>query len=220
MKKTLQFLEKINKNNNREWFAKHKLEYDAIVLENKLFFNEVYNELQQQDSLNNIHLFRIYKDVRFSKDKLPYKTNLGVGFSRTKPKLRGGYYVHIEPNNSFVGGGFWSPNSEDLFRIRKEFEMDSSQIKKITTAKKFTTYFGELQGNEAVKTAPKGFDKNHPDINLIKKKQFVVKRKFTNDEVLSANFKKEIIATFIAMRPFFDYMSDVLTTDLNGEALL
>lgn len=219
MKKAFEFLRQVRENNNREWFAQNKATYDEIVKENKVFFNQVYSELQKHDSLEGIHIFRIYKDVRFSKDKLPYKTNFGASFSRTKPLLRGGYYVHLEPDNSFVGGGFWAPSNEDLFRIRKEFEMDTTEIQKITSDKTFLKYFGELRGEDGVKTAPKGFDKNHPAIDLIKKKQYVVMRKFSDKEVFSADFQKEIIATFLAMRPLFDYMSEVLTTDLNGEPL-
>ena len=219
MKRGFEFLKQIKENNNREWFTKHKPEYDLIVKENKVFFEQIYSELQKHDSLQGIHVFRIYKDVRFSKDKSPYKTNFGAGYSRTKPMLRGGYYIHLEQNESFVGGGFWSPNSEDLLRIRKEFERDTTEIEKITSDNTFVKYFGELEGEDGVKTAPKGFDKNHPAINLIKKKQFVVKRKFTDKEVLSDDFQKEVMATFLAMRPFFDYMSELLTTDLNGQPL-
>ncbi|TAE79933.1 MAG: DUF2461 domain-containing protein, partial [Bacteroidetes bacterium] len=141
------------------------------------------------------------------------------GYSRTKPLLRGGYYVHLEPNNSFVGGGFWGPNPADLLRIRKEFEMDTTEIERITRNKTFVKYFGTLDGEDAVKTAPKGFDKNHPAIDFIKKKQFVVRRPFTDKEVLSGRFEQEVLLTFLAMRPFFDYMSDILTTDLNGKSL-
>jgi uncharacterized protein (TIGR02453 family) len=219
MNNTLKFLEKLRENNNREWFAIHKPEYEEIVKENKVFFNQIFAELQKHDSLNARHIFRIYKDVRFSKDKSPYKINLGAGYSRTKPALRGGYYIHIEPNNSFVGGGFWSPNNEDLLRIRKEFEADTTAINKITSNDTFIKYFGELKGEEGVKTAPKGFDKNHPAINLIKKKQFVVMRKFMDEEVVSHDFQQAVISTFLAMRPFFDYMSEILTSDLNGESL-
>jgi len=219
MKKAFEFLEQIKENNNREWFAHNKAIFEDIVKENKVFFNQIYNELQKHDRLEGIHIYRIYKDIRFSKDKTPYKTNFGVSFSRTKPLLRGGYYIHLEPGNSFVGGGFWAPNNEDLLRIRKEFEMDTSEIDKIISDKTFVKYFGTLQGEDGVKTAPKGFDKNHPAIDLIKKKLFVVMRKFSDKEVFSADFQKEIISTFLAMRPFFNYMSDVLTTDLNGESL-
>lgn len=220
MKNTLKFLKHLKENNNREWFANHKTAYDSIVKENKVFFNNIQSEFEKYDSLNEIHIFRIYKDVRFSKDKSPYKTNLGAGLSRVKPKLRGGYHILIEPDNSFVGGGFWSPNNADLLHIRKEFEANTTEIEAITSNNTFVKYFGELKGEEGVKTAPKGFDKNHPAIDLIKKKQFIAQRKFTDQEVLSKDFQQEIIATFLAMRPFFDYMSEILTADLNGESLV
>lgn len=219
MKKAFEFLKQIKDHNNRESFAEHKLVYQAIMEENKAFFTKIYAELSKHDGLAGMHQFRIYKDVRFSKDKSPYKTNLGIGYSRTKPLLRGGYYVHLEPNNSFVGGGFWGPNPADLLRIRKEFEMDTTEIERITRNKTFVKYFGTLDGEDAVKTAPKGFDKNHPAIDFIKKKQFVVRRPFTDKEVLSGRFEQEVLLTFLAMRPFFDYMSDILTTDLNGKSL-
>jgi uncharacterized protein (TIGR02453 family) len=220
MKTTFEFLSKLKKNNNREWFAANKPAFDEIVKENKVFFTEIYTEFQKHDDLSGIHIYRIYKDIRFSKDKTPYKTNLGVGFSRTKPALRGGYYLQIEDNNTFVGGGFWSPNNEDLLRIRKEFEADTTAIEKITSHPTFIEFFGELQGEDGVKSAPKGFDKNHPAIDLIKKKQFIVMRQFTNAEVLAPNFQAEVVKSFVAMRPFFNYMSEVLTTDLNGESVL
>lgn len=219
LKKGLDFLKQLNKNNNRVWFTENKSRYDLIVKDNKRFFEKIFTDFQQYDSLSNVHVFRIYKDVRFSKDKTPYKTNFGAGFVRTKPMLRGGYYIHLEPGQSFVGGGFWNPESQDLLRIRKEFEYDDSEIRKIISDETFVRFFGTLKGEDAVKTAPKGFDKNHPAIDLIKKKQYVVMRKFTDEEVASKDFQENIIATFQAMRPFLDYMSEVLTTDLNGELI-
>lgn len=219
MKKAFEFLNNLKENNNREWFAQYKAEYDSIVKENKVFFNKIYTELQEYDHLKGIHIFRIYRDLRFSKDQsAPYKTNFGVGYSRSKPMLRGGYYIQLEPNNSFVGGGFWGPDTKDLLRIRKEFELNTTAIEKITSNETFIQYFGNIEG-DAVKTAPRGFDKNHPAIDLIRKKQYVVMRKFTDQEVLSGSFQKEVVLTLLAMRPFFDYMSEVLTTDLNGEPL-
>jgi uncharacterized protein (TIGR02453 family) len=219
MKKAFEFLNKVKENNNREWFTQHKPEHDEIVKANKVFFNQIYTELQKYDSLKGIHIFRIYNDVRFSKDKSPYKINFGAGYSRSKPMLRGGYYIHLEHNNSFVGGGFWAPNSADLLRIRKEFEMNTAEIETITTNTTFINFFETLKGEDGAKTAPRGFDKNHPAIDLIKKKQFVVMRKFIDSEVFSTSFQKEVISTFLAMRPFFDYMSEVLSTDLNGASL-
>ncbi|MFN1216796.1 DUF2461 domain-containing protein [Chryseobacterium kwangjuense] len=218
MKKSFEFLKKLEKNNTREWFTQNKQEYDTVVKENKVFFTKIYHELQEYDQLKGIHIFRIYRDVRFSKDPTPYKNNFGVGYSRSKPMLRGGYYIHLEPGNSFAGGGFWAPDTQDLLRIRKEFEFNTLEIEKITSDPTFIKYFEEIKG-DGVKTAPRGFDKDHPAIDLIRKKQFVVMRKFTDKEVFSDHFQKEILLTLLAMRPFFDYMSEVLTTDLNGESL-
>jgi len=217
-KTTLDFLEKLQENNNREWFAENKKKFDAEQKKIKTFFNEIGTSLGKIDSIERIQIFRIYRDVRFSKNKLPYKNHFSVGFSRTKPMLRGGYYLHIEPGASFVGGGFWEPNKEDLFRIRKEIELDASELRQIINQSTFKKYFGTLEGEE-LKTAPRDFDKMHPDIYLIRKKQFLVTRSFLDKEVLSTEFKDEVVETCKAMRPFFDYMSDVLSTNLNGESI-
>lgn len=212
------FLNDLQANNNREWFAANKKQFQLQEQKAKSFFESIYSKLEQVDGIEKMQIFRIYRDVRFSKDKSPYKNHFSVGFSRTKPLLRGGMYLHIENNASFVGGGFWTPNADDLFRIRKEIELDASELNAIISADTFVTYFSGLKGEE-LKTAPKGFDKTHEAIALIRKKQFLLTRNFTNKEVLSPNFSEEVIQTFCAMRPFFDYMSDVLTTDLNGESL-
>jgi uncharacterized protein (TIGR02453 family) len=213
-----QFLTQLKENNNREWFAENKKAFLAEEKLAKTFFTAVYTDLEKIDSLDKMQVFRIYRDVRFSKNKLPYKNHFSVGFNRAKPLLRGGMYLHIENNASFVGGGFWEPNAADLFRMRKEIEMDASELRAIIAEESFQKYFKTLEG-EVLKTAPKGFDKTHPDIDLIRKKQFLLTRSFTNEAVLSTNFQSEVIATFKAMRPFFNYMSDVLSTDLNGESI-
>lgn len=213
------FLHQLKENNNREWFASNKKAFQVEEQLAKAFFMAVYADLEKIDNLDKMQVFRIYRDVRFLKDKSPYKNHFSVGFNRSKPLLRGGMYLHIEDNASFVGGGFWEPNAADLFRIRKEIEVDASELRAIISEENFQKYFKTLQGEE-LKTAPKGFDKTHPAIDLLRKKQFLLTRRFSNDEVLSANFKDEVIASFKAMRPFFDYMSDVLNTDLNGASLL
>lgn len=215
---SLDFLSLLEKNNNRDWFAENKKAFQTEEKLMKAFFTEVFSDLEKIDSIEKMQIFRIYRDVRFSKNKLPYKINFSVGFNRSKPLLRGGMYLHIENNASFIGGGFWEPNNEDLLRIRKEIELDATELRKIITEKNFVKYFETLTGEE-LKTAPKGFDKLHPNIDLIRKKQYLLTRNFTNKQILSPNFKSEIIDTFAAMRPFFNYMSEVLTTDLNGESL-
>jgi len=217
-KAELDFLSELEKNNNRDWFTNNKKRFENHQKVIKTFFQEINEEFGKQDSIEKMQIHRIYRDIRFSKDKTPYKINFSVSFDRTKPHLRGGYYLHIQPGGSFVGGGFWEPNAEDLNRIRKEFEMDDEEIRAIIADENFKKYFGELKGEE-LKTAPKGFDKTHPAIDLIRKKQYLISRSFTDKEVTSENFKTEVLATFKAMRPFFDYMSDVLGTNLNGESL-
>ena len=219
IKKALEFLKKLEKNNNREWFAENKSEYDAALKATKAVFNEIYLKMQVHDELDKMKLFRIYRDVRFSKNKLPYKNNFGGTFHRVKPRLRGGYYVQIQPGNNFIACGFWDPNKEDLLRLRKEFEMDDDEIKTIINDSKFKSVWGELKGDE-LKTAPRNFDKDHEAINLIKKKQYIFTKQFTDAEVCKDDFAQKVNDYFKTIRPFFDYMSDVLTTDLDGVSLI
>ena len=219
-RETFSFLKRLSQNNNREWFTEHKKEFKEIENEVKQFYNQLSEHLNKHDKIDKVKIFRIYRDVRFSKDKTPYKTHFGGSFHRIKPHLRGGYYLHIQPNNeSFIATGFWDPNKEDLLRIRKEFETDAIEIRNIIAEKSFKENWGELAGDE-VKTAPKGFSKEHEAIDLIKKKQFIFTKKFTDKEVTSADFMTTVNDNFKAIRPFFNYMSDVLTTDLNGVSLL
>jgi uncharacterized protein (TIGR02453 family) len=219
-KEALEFFEKLEKNNDRDWFNIHKKEFKTIETKVKAVYNTVFEQLKTYDDVDKLKMFRIYRDVRFSKNKLPYKTHFGGSFHRTKPKLRGGYYLHIQPNNeSFIATGFWEPAPVDLLRIRKEFEMDDSEMRTILQDKKFNSIWGDFVGDE-VKTAPKGFSKEHKAIDLIKKKQYIFVKKFTDKEVLDENFLNNVNEAFKAIRPYFNYMSDVLTTDLNGVSLI
>ena len=219
-KSALDFFKKLHKNNNREWFTENKPEFKAIEAEVKSVYNEINNRLNTYDEIDKMKIFRVYRDVRFSKDKTPYKTHFGGSFHRKKPELRGGYYLHIAPNNeSFIATGFWEPQKDDLLRIRKEFEMDADEMRKIMSNKKFKEVWGDIVGDE-VKTAPKGFSKEDKNIDLIKKKQFIFTKKFTDKEILAPDFLNSVDDAFKTIRPYFDYMSDVLTTNLNGESLL
>jgi len=218
-KSTLDFLEELKKNNSREWFNEHKPQFQIEQQKAKDFYNALMERLKKHDDIDVFKLFRIYRDVRFSKDKTPYKPHFAGSFSRATKRLRGGYYLRIRPGESFLAGGFWEPNKEDLLRIRKEFEMDTTEIREIITNKTFVKCFGKLEGN-GLKTAPRGFDKAHPDMDLIKMKQFIVMRNFTDKEVLNPNFLDELDKSYKAMRPYFDYMSEILTTDLNGESII
>ncbi|MFT4645926.1 MAG: hypothetical protein ACI8ZX_002345 [Planctomycetota bacterium] len=216
---TLSFLKELKTNNNREWFTENK---PRFVKENEQFIafaDALLNEFKKYDNIETQNgkksVFRIYRDVRFSKDKTPYKKHFSGSFKRATKLLRGGYYFHIEPNNSFIGGGFWGPNSGDLLRIRKEIATDASEFREIISSPTFTETFGELKGDK-LKSAPRGFDKNHSDIDLLQFKQFIISKKISDKELLNPNFYKEVSCVFNAMKPFFDYMSAVLTTDENG----
>ncbi|SFN29342.1 TIGR02453 family protein [Paenimyroides ummariense] len=215
MQNVLDFINKLQKNNNREWFVENKKSFEDAKETVSSLFNHVYNELKPVDHLESLKIYRIYRDVRFSTDKTPYKNHFSMYIGRLQPEFRGGYYLHIEPENSFIGIGFFDPNKEDLLRIRKEIELDD-ELESILNSKDIKTTFGTLEGDE-VKTAPKGFDKTHERIALLKKKQFLLIHKFTDKEVLSLDFYKEAANVFKKSRPFVDYMTDVLLTNLNGE---
>jgi len=215
----LEFLQKLNANNTREWFEEHKGEFKTHESAMKVFYNAVLERMNQHDQIEKMKAFRIYRDVRFSKDKSPYKTHFAVSFSRAGASRRGGYYLHLKPGESFAAVGFWSPEKDDLFRIRKEWEQDASELKTILNKTDFKSVWGELQG-DSVKTAPKGFDKTHPEIELIRKKQFIFTRSFSDAEVLSSDFVNLVDGSYQAIRPYFDLMSAILTTNLNGESLI
>lgn len=217
MQNVLDYIKKLQQNNNREWFVDNKKSFEEAKESANQLFNAVYNELNLSDSLEPLKIYRIYRDVRFSADKTPYKTHFSMYMGRLKPDYRGGYYLHIEPGNSFLGVGFFDPNKEDLLRIRKEIELDN-ELEDILNSKEIKNTFGNLVGDE-VKTAPKGFDKNHERIALLKKKQFLLIHKFTDNEVLKPDFFKEAAKVFKKSRPFIDYMTDVLLTNLNGEEM-
>lgn len=216
---SLQFLKKLKQNNSRPWFNEHKVAFQKEQTKIKAFHNVIIENLNKHDEIDKYKLFRIYRDVRFSKDKTPYQPHFAASFSRLGAALRGGYYLRIRPGESFIAGGFWNPNKEDLYRIRKEFELDASEFRAILKEPNFKNTFGAIVGEE-LKSAPRDFDKAHPDIDLIRKKGFVARRHLSDQEVLSPDFIDNVDEYFRTLRPFFDYMSDVLTTNLNGESIL
>ncbi|NJB35604.1 DUF2461 domain-containing protein [Croceivirga sp. JEA036] len=218
-KETLNFLKDLAKNNNREWFAENKATFKEHEIVIKEFYQSVLDNLNKHDQIEKLKLFRIYRDVRFSKDKTPYKAHFAGSFTRAGAALRGGYYLRIKPGESFIAAGFFGPEKEDLLRIRKEWEQDASELREILNTTAFKNIWGNLEGEE-LKTAPKGFDKEHPAIEFIRKKQYLFTRSFTDKEVLSSSFTKTIDESYLAIRPFFNLMSDILTTNLNGESLL
>ncbi|AVI52019.1 TIGR02453 family protein [Pukyongia salina] len=214
------FLEQLKKNNHRDWMQENKKQYQANEKLLKQFYTDVEAGLNETDEIAKVKVFRINRDIRFSKDKTPYNVHRSVSFSRAGAHRRGGYYLRLEPGKSLMAGGFFSPEPADLLRIRKEFEMDASRIRKIMNEKKFKEAFGDFVREFAVKTAPKGFSKDDPNLDLIRLKSFFFTHEFTDKEVLSPDFRDKLLYHFQLLRPYFDYMSEVLTTDLNGVSLL
>jgi uncharacterized protein (TIGR02453 family) len=220
---THKFLKDLSKNNDRDWFAKNKGRY-LEAHENMIAFTQaLLEEMHKHDHIETASgkraLMRIYRDTRFSLDKTPYKNYMGGGFSRATKQLRGGYYFQIGPGKSLAAGGFFGPNPHDLARIRQDMDWNYKGWKKLLANKKIANTFGELQG-EKLKTAPQGYSVDNPAIKLIRHKQFYLERTFTDKEVLDKNFLKTLNDTFKNLRPYFDYMSEVLTTDANGESIL
>jgi uncharacterized protein (TIGR02453 family) len=215
---SVSFFKKLKKNNNREWFAENKPKFKELELEIKAFGEKLKDRLNEFDNVDRFKLFRIYRDIRFSKDKTPFKTHFGLTWHRTKPLYRGGYYLHISPGKNFLACGFWDPNPNDLKRIRKELEYDAKEFRDIISSKEFFSVWGNLEGRELI-TAPRNFDKNHPNIDLIRKKQYIFSISFSDKEVCEPQFINKLENALKTVRPFTDYMSDVLTSDENGESL-
>ncbi|SHM74624.1 TIGR02453 family protein [Chitinophaga jiangningensis] len=215
----IDFLEDVRINNNREWFHAHKARYQQELMHVENFAEALLQKMNEHDVIETPSgkqsLYRIYRDTRFSNDKTPYKTHFSGSFKRATRARRGGYYFQIEKGNSFLGGGFWGPVPDDLKLIRDDIAFDDAPLRKIISSKSFVSMFGELEG-EQLKTAPKGFPNDHPAIDLLRYKQFLLRRRFTDEEVLRPGFLEEANKTFKAMRPFFDYMSEVLSSDGNG----
>ena len=213
------FLNQLKLNNNRDWFKKNKHLHDHSKKIVTNYAEELFQQLKADNQLDRVKVFRIYRDVRFSKNKTPYKTHFGIGFHRTKPKYRGGYYLHIEPENSFIATGFWKPEKEDLLRIRKEIEADHSYFKNVVQHPVLNKKWGTLKG-DTLKTAPKGFEKDHPGIEHLRFKQFIFMKKINDQQIVKANFNDWIKEQFKAAKPFVNFMGEILTTDLNGESII
>lgn len=213
MKATLKFLKEIKQNNSKDWFDVHKNEYlfakeeyatlvDSIIKGIRVFDKKISADLKGKDCL-----FRIYKDVRFSKDKTPYKTNFGASINPGgKKSLVAGYYLHIEPGASFLAGGMYMPEPAMLQAIRQEIDYNPNPLLKIFKSASFKNYFKGLSDEGKLKTTPKGFDKDHPQIDLLRNKHFIVVHNLSDKQILDEKVSKVIIDGFKAMHPFLEYL--------------
>lgn len=216
MQKTLDFLRKLKKNNNKNWFEAHRGEYQEALREFSACVEAIIAEIKQFDpSIKNVApgdcLFRIYRDVRFARDKSPYKTNFGAFIKaggRSSPGA--GYYLHLEPGSSMLGGGIYMPPVPVLTKIRKAILADAAPLKKILESKEFRKQFGGMDDSEKLKNPPRGIDKDHPDVELLKHKHFTVMRKFSDQTVLGPSFLSDCKSVFRCMLPFNRYLNDAI----------
>ena len=222
-KSTLDFLQTLSENNDRDWFNANKELYISAHNNVCEFADALIGKMNLHDELETLSgkkaLYRIYNDVRFSKDKSPYNSRFAFGLQRATKFKRGGYYLQIKPGNCFLGCGFFSPNTEDLKTIRQDIEMNFEEWNEILNSKEIKANFGKMTGVQLA-TAPRGFDKEHQAIDLLRYKQFIFRCNFTDEEVLAPDFLDKVNSLFKSIRPFFDYMSEVLTTDANGESVI
>lgn len=215
---TFKFLSDLASNNNRDWFLLNKERYEEARL-NVLEFAEdvlsgisnfdpaIPSVLTPKDCVN-----RIYRDVRFSKDKTPYKNNFGIGFSPNGKKFIGpGYYLHLHPEDSFIGGGCWMPEAELLKAIRQEIDYNGGDFRKVVENPLFVNFFGNLDSEYKLKTCPKGYDLDHPEIEFLKLKSFTFSHNLTQKVLSSSSAVEIVIDGFAKIYPFIAFLRKALS---------
>lgn len=209
-KSTLDFLKGIKKNNNRDWFNRNKHLYEYARNDFEAFIGELINKISTFDkSVESLSprdcMFRIYKDTRFSKDKTPYKTNMGAAINEGGRKVpMPGYYFHLEPGGCFLAGGLHMPLPDVLLRVRNVIAKDKGEFRRILNNKEFKKYWGLWENK--LKTAPKGFPKDHTDIELLKYKSFVAVHEFDDKLVLTPRILDYSAKAFKTLKPMIDYL--------------
>ena len=215
-KSTLDYLKKLKKNNNKAWFDENRKIYEKERAQFLEFITCLIADLSKINSdLSGIDpkktLFRINRDIRFSKNKSPYKTNMGSSINKGgKMEGRAGYYFHLEPGSTFIAGGAYSPMPLHLAEIRQEIDYNYVDFKKIIQSTTFKKYFSELVSIDKLKTNPKGYNSDNPAIEFLKHKSLIVSKSFTDKQVLSTDFYKEIISAYKAMHPFIRFLNNAL----------
>lgn len=210
---TFTFLSSLAENNNREWFQSHKEDYEAARENVLAFTQELIKGIGSFDPSIPPGLdpkscvMRIYRDVRFSLNKLPYKTNFGIGISAAGKNFPGpGYYIHIEPGRSFIGGGTWHPSANELKSIRQEIDYNYTEWQSILELNAFKSEFGTLDKEDKLKTSPKGYPSDHPGIEYLKLKSFIASKQLS-DQLLSIETSTDTL-TKLASRlyPFMEFL--------------
>ena len=217
-KETIKFLTSLKKNNSKEWFDANRKSYETAKQDFTAFVSDVIIQFSKKDdTIATLQakdcMFRINRDVRFSKDKSPYKTNMGASFSKGgKKSILAGYYFHLEPANSFVGGGIWMPDADTTKKIRQEIDYGFDEFKKVIQNKKFVAQYGGLTINEefSLTREPKGYEKDNPAIEYIKLKSWLATHPLTDEMLTDKNLTKTVVAAFEALHPLIVFINKAL----------
>jgi len=215
MENIIEFLKALQKHNDRDWFNANRKQYEIAKREMENLLNKVIPLISSIDpSVNSLTakecIFRIFRDVRFSKDKSPYKTNFGGFIVKGGRKgINAGYYIHIEPGASFIGGGMYMPQSDILKKLRQEILYNTEEFKNIINDKKFVNLFGQIEGDK-LKRPPKDFPADFPEIELLKFKSYVVLHPLTDNGIMSDSFINNMMEVFQAMQPLNKFLNKAL----------
>jgi uncharacterized protein (TIGR02453 family) len=214
---TLEFLKELVDNNNREWFQSNKEKYEAARTNVIELTADVITKLHKVDATVSADLdakkcvMRIYRDIRFSKNKTPYKNNFGVSLPTLGSKLGGvEYYLQIQPGKSFIAGGYWMPGPEHLKAIRQEIDYNANDLKKIIDDKDFVKLFGDFRKQDQLKTTPKGYDADNENIDLLKLKSFIVSHPLKDKEMTSANVANAIVEVCSKLYPLTVFLKNAI----------
>lgn len=213
---TLDFLKDLVENNNRDWFLEHKNIYEQARENVVEFAGELLQELSKTDPLVNAAtdpkkcVMRIYRDVRFSKDKTPYKNNFGINFKTGVGNAELGYYLHIQPGKSFVGGGYWMPQAEHVKAIRQEIDYNGSVLNAIVNDASFIDNFSAFDQQEQLKNNPKGYDADHPYLNLLKLKSFAAVHPLSDKELMDKSAVKTAMQYLKKIYPLNNFLNQAL----------
>jgi uncharacterized protein (TIGR02453 family) len=208
---TLDFLRDLRANNNKPWFDANRARYTEASTAFEHLVSGILAQFDIVDDLGGVSakdcIFRIYRDTRFAADKSPYKTGMGALLGRGGRKHDGrSYYLHIQPDGqSLLAGGFFAPTPVELDRVRQAIASDASELKAIISSADFVRSFDAMQG-ETLKVAPQGYAKDHPDVVLLRHKQFLAEHSLSDEQVLAPDLVSHILRVFTAMKPFVSYL--------------
>jgi len=215
MKNFFDFLIQLSENNNRIWLEENRKWYEESKLEVENLLDKCIDEVGKIEDLGDLKakkaMFRIYRDVRFSKNKDPYKKNFSAMLAKAgKKEMSGfGYYIHFQPDECFMAAGVYESTPQQLAKIRQEIDYNPVEFKKIIFEPSFVKMFGKMEGKQ-LKTSPKGYEKDHAEIELLRYTQFYFSTPFTETEILSTGFPKKLALACQKVRPFLEYMNKAL----------